>query len=214
MGRSLRWVSWLVSIACLCTVAQAEDHSVHAGVPVPIVVFSAFTCPYCAEASKMLDQLQAKYPGKVNVIFKHFPLGTDRAAYLPHEAALAAGEQGRFWEMHDKLYAHQQSLDQKAVEQIAAELKLDMTAFRTALEQRRYLARIDSDVAEAQAFKVVATPTFYIDGFKLEGLQQAATFEQIIEHRLGKASAQGDGFQGFVGANKPSTMSFPGKARQ
>lgn len=155
--------------------------------PVTLMVFSAFSCPYCAEGRKMLDGLQAKYPGKLRVIFKHYPMGADAAAYLPHEAALAAGEQGKFQAMHDALFSKQGgSHDRAALGELARQLKLDMRRFNTALDQHAQLARLKDDIAEAGALKVSATPTFYIQGYKLEGLHKAEVFEQIIDHTLSK----------------------------
>jgi protein-disulfide isomerase len=153
--------------------------------PVTILVFSAFTCPYCAEARKTLEQVQAKYPGKVNVIFKHFPLGEDQRAYLPHEAALAAAEQGKFWEMHDALFAHQADLGERnKIEALARQLKLDIKRFNESLDQHAGMSRIKADKAEANALRVKVTPTFYIDGYKFDGMQQTQVFEMMILHIL------------------------------
>ena len=67
--------------------------------PVPIIVFSAFDCRFCAETRGTLAQIEADYPGQIQLIYKHFPLSQDAAGYLPHEAAQAAAAQGKFWEI-------------------------------------------------------------------------------------------------------------------
>lgn len=183
-----RWLGALL-LAGLCQAgARAEPIPNLRGAqdaPVTILVFSAFACQYCAETRAALEQVLADYPGKVNLVYKHFPLGADATAYLPHEAALAAGEQGKFWEMHDALFAHQDQLaDRTRIVALARELRLDPVRFEAALESRRGAARIQADVAEANALKVQATPTFYIGGYKFEGAQPASVFKTVIDYML------------------------------
>ncbi len=178
----------LWSLLLTGSAAQAQVFPVRGepDAPVTIVMFSAFHCRYCAEAKKGLDQLMAKHGGKVNLVFKHFPLSNDEAGYLPHYAALAAGEQGKFWEMHDALFAHQNGLDDaQKVRSLAQQLKLDMARYDVALSKHAGSERIKADLADANAFKVVATPTFYIDGYKFEGVQQEAVFDLMIAHKAG-----------------------------
>ncbi len=166
--------------------ARAQAQMVRGGqdAPVTIMVFSAFACPHSAEARKQLDQLQAKYPGRIDVVYKHMPLGAG-AAYLPHEAALAAGEQGKFWEMHDALYDRpgDGETDVKVLA-LAERLKLDLPRFRAALAQPAGAARIAGDLAEARALRVTGTPTYYIGGYKFEGAQQSSVLELMVEHAL------------------------------
>ncbi|NVE01798.1 thioredoxin domain-containing protein [Massilia sp. BJB1822] len=188
MASWYRWLgAMLLALGCL-TLARAEQPSNLRGdpdAPVTILVFSAFACPYCAEARGTLEQILAAYPGKVNLVFKHSPLGADSAAYLPHEAALAAAEQGKFWEMQDALFIRQNQLGERGmVDSVAKELGLDMARFDAALASRAGLARIRSDVAEANALKVQSTPTFYIGGYKFEGAQSAAVLRTVIDHLL------------------------------
>lgn len=151
---------------------------------VTILVFSAFACPYCAEGSRQLEQLRARYGDRLEIVFKHFPLGLDRDAYLPHEAALAAAEQDKFWPMHDRLFAHQASLGPAVVARLAGEIGLDEPRFAAALATRRFRSEVDRDVAEAQALGVRAAPTFFLDGIKLEGLQSLETMDRIVSFRL------------------------------
>lgn len=195
----IKFAKWAVSwIGLLLIISGAYAESPIRGAataPVSIIVFSAFTCPYCAEGQNILKQLQIKYPGKIQVIFKHMPLGEDEYSLLPHEAVMAAAEQGKFWEMHDSLYEHQSMLtDANKLSSLAEQLKLDLEKFKIALNKHATRAIVQSDIAEANALKVNATPTFYIDGFKLEGLHQASVFEEIIDHQLAKLEK----------ANKPS----------
>jgi protein-disulfide isomerase len=178
-------------IAALGVPARAASQG-PADAPISIVVFSAYTCPYCADGQLTLAQLLARYPGQIHITYKHFPLGKDAAAWLPHQAAQAAAEQGRFLAMHEALFARQGTpLDRPALLALAASLKLDVKRFSSALDRPSLREAIGADIAEAQAYKVSATPTFYIEGYKFEGLHQAAVFEQIIDHKLGTAARSG-----------------------
>lgn len=187
---SIRRIMALVVFACttLATPLHAGERSVVRGgsdAPVTIMVFSAFTCPFCADARKQIDALQAKYPGKLAIVYKHLPLGSG-APTLPHEAALAAAEQGKFWEMHDTLYDHHGAIGHEAqVVALARRLKLDMPRFQRALAQHAGAARLADDEAEARALHVTGTPTFYIGGYKLEGKQELSALELMVVHQLG-----------------------------
>lgn len=153
--------------------------------PIPIVVFSAYTCPYCAQSHKMLAQLQAKYPGQLRLIYKNFPLGRDAQALLPHLAAVAAAEQGKPGALDDGLFdAAKTGVDREQLRTLARRVKLDEKRFLAALDAPSTRYAVDADVAEAQAFKISATPTFFVEGFKLEGLHQMEVFEKILERKL------------------------------
>lgn len=177
-----------LSLLCFISVAHAENLSnIAPNTPIAIVVFSAFTCPYCAEGKKLLEQLTKKYPGKIQVIFKHYPLGDDESAVLPHRAALAAQEQGKFWEMHDQLYDHQAAVGNiMEITSLATKLNLNMDQFNASIGSQRITLMLGSDLAEANAFNVTASPTFFINGFKLEGLHSSSVFEEIIDYKLAK----------------------------
>ncbi|MBB3122422.1 DsbA family protein [Pseudoduganella violacea] len=183
-----RWLGAVLLVLACLGAARAEQPSNLRGdpdAPVTILVFSAFACPYCAETRNTLEQVLAAYPGKVNLLFKHYPLGADSAAWLPHEAAAAAGEQGKFWEMHDALFGRQGQLGERGqIDSLARELGLDAARFDAALASRAGTARIRGDVAEANALKVQATPTFYIGGYKFEGAQSVSVLKTVIDHLL------------------------------
>lgn len=157
-----------------------------------VVVFASFDCPYCMQSQALLAAMARKYAGDLAIQFKHFPLAANDAARLPHEAALAAAAQGRFAAMHDRLFAPGQRHDRAGVEAIARELDLDLPRFRHDLDTHAWRSRIDDDVREAQGFGVKVTPTFFVQGYKFEGLQTLATFEPLIDFALGrKASRSG-----------------------
>ena len=175
--------------ASACTLAAPPNVKGPDDAAVTMVVYSAFACPYCAQGAKQLADLEKKYPGQLRVVFKHYPLSLGAAGLLAHQAAIAAGEQGKFWEMHDRLFAGKKDPDRTALEAIARDLGMDVARFMAALDSARAADEVQRDLVESKAFNVRATPTYYIDGYRLEGLQDASVFEKIIEHRVARLAA-------------------------
>jgi protein-disulfide isomerase len=157
--------------------------------PVTLMVFSAFTCPYCGEAKKQIDQLKAKYPNDLRIVFKHFPLSDSAEARRPHLVAAAAQTQGKFWEAHDKIFDRlSAATDIELIGAVtSANPLIDVSKLRAALSDGTAAQLLLNDAADAQALKVRATPTFFIDGLRLEGVQEIATFERLIEFKRGPA---------------------------
>lgn len=153
--------------------------------PVTIVVFSDFQCPFCARGAGVIKALEQKYPGKVRVAFKHQPLAFHKDARLAAAASLAAAEQGKFWEFHDAVFAHQSELDRAGLEKRAAELGLDAGRFRGALDGDGFAARLAADQAEANRLGVTGTPTFFVNGRRIVGAQPVEAFAAVIEEELG-----------------------------
>ncbi|MDQ3264012.1 MAG: DsbA family protein [Myxococcota bacterium] len=102
-------------------------------------------------------------------------------------AALAAGDQGRYWELHKRLFANRQALDAASLEKHAQELGLDVNRFKLSLADPAHEARIQQDLAEASALGIRGTPAFYINGRQLLGARPAATFKQALEEELVRA---------------------------
>ena len=184
---------WPVFVFCLLNllslsplVASAQPWGTP-DAPVTLMVFSAFTCPYCTEAKKQIDQLKLKYPNDLRIVFKHFPLSDAVEARRPHLIAAAAQAQGKFWEAHDKVFDRSSAATD--IELIGAVLAstptLDASKLRSAFSDGTAAQLLLNDAADAQALKVRATPTFFIDGLRLEGVQDIATFERLIEFKRG-----------------------------
>jgi protein-disulfide isomerase len=134
---------------------------------VTIVEFSDFQCPACGHAEPTVQALQKQLGDGVKLVWKNLPLEMHPFARGAAEAALAAGAQGKFWEMHDKLFANQQALDRQSLERYAGELKLNIVQFRKALDTHAFAAQVDADVREAQRLGVSGTPTFFVDGQRI-----------------------------------------------
>ncbi|HLK92219.1 MAG TPA: thioredoxin domain-containing protein [Polyangia bacterium] len=155
-----------------------------ASAPVTLVAWSDFQCPFCSRAVPTVRQLESDYKGKIRIAFKQFPLPFHDKAHLAAEAALAANEQGKFWQMHDKLFANQQALDRASLEKYAQELGLDMTKFKAALDSGKFKDKVDAEDKEGAAFGVTGTPTFFINGTRLVGAQPLEAFKAAIDKEL------------------------------
>ena len=154
---------------------------------VTIVAFSDFQCPFCSRVIGTLKQIEDEYGNKVRVAFKHNPLPFHPNAPLASEAALAANDQGKFWAMHDKIFANQQQLDRATYEKYAQELGLDMNKFKAALDSNAHKQMIEDDKALAATLGANGTPSFFINGRPLRGAQPFAAFKALIDEEMKKA---------------------------
>lgn len=153
--------------------------------PVTIVEFSDFQCPYCKRAQATLQDLLTKYNGRVKLSFMDFPMRTLHPhAQIAAEAARCAGEQGKFWEYHDALFADQSKLDEAGLAQTARNLGLDEKSFQSCLTAGRFKAQIEQDLREGTEAGVAGTPGFFIDGIFVNGAQPEAEFEKTINSEL------------------------------
>jgi protein-disulfide isomerase len=163
---------------------RADDPSLGpAGAKVTVVEFSDFQCPFCSRAVPAVKELEQAFGKEVRVVWKHLPLGFHPNAMPAALAAEAAREQGKFWEMHDKLFANQQALSDATYEKYATELKLDLarfTAARLAPETRK---RVEADLAAATAAGVTGTPTFVVNGEVVVG---SGALRPAVERQLKK----------------------------
>ena len=137
--------------------------------PVTVTVFSDFQCPFCSRVKPTLDQVEAAYGGKVRIVWKHKPLSFHNNAMPAALAAEAAREQGKFWPMHDKLFAGQKELSSEAYERWASELGLDLTRFRASIASPRTRARIEEDEALSTGLGINGTPALFVNGEQVQG---------------------------------------------
>jgi protein-disulfide isomerase len=137
--------------------------------PVTIVEFSDFECPFCAAAHPVLEQIVEESGGKVRLVFKQFPLDAHPNARAAARAAIAAGKQGKFWEMHDRLFEHQDALEPHQLEGHAKALGLDTERFGEDMESEATERRIEEDRALGRRVGVRGTPSIFINGRLFEG---------------------------------------------
>jgi protein-disulfide isomerase len=153
--------------------------------PVTIVEFSDFQCPYCKKSENTLHELLTKYNGRVKLAYLDFPLPeihpkAERAA----EAARCAGEQGKFWEYHDALYAEQSKLDDAELLNRARALHLDEKSFQSCLDSGKFKSQIEADLEQGRKVGVAGTPGFFVNGVFLSGALPPADFEKVIDTQL------------------------------
>ncbi len=154
--------------------------------PVTIAIFSDFQCPFCSRVVPTIHDLEKQYGNKLKIAFKHQPLPFHNNARIAAAASMAANEQGKFWEMHDKMFANQGALDRQNLERYAQDLGLDMGKFKAALDSNKYDAQITKDSNEGSAIGANGTPTFFINGRQLVGAQPIDQFKAIIDDELKK----------------------------
>jgi protein-disulfide isomerase len=154
--------------------------------PVTIAEFSDFQCPFCQRVGPTLEQIERVYQDKVRIVWKHLPLSIHQNAMDAALAAEAARNQGKFWEYHDKLFANQDRLDRDDLKRYAKELGLDMTRFEKDILDPDEKKKIDADIAEARTLGVNSTPSFFINGRFIRGVQRFETFSKTIDEELTK----------------------------
>jgi protein-disulfide isomerase len=155
--------------------------------PVTVVEFSDFQCPFCQRAVPTLKKVREVYGDKVRVVWKDFPLTQIHPqAFKSAEAAHCAGEQGKFWDYHDKLFANQEALQADDLKKYASDLGLDAAKFGPCLDSSKYAERVRDGVSAGSRLGVNSTPTLYINGRMLQGAQPFETFAAMIDEELAK----------------------------
>lgn len=156
---------------------------------VTLVEFADFQCPACKAAHPVLVRLEDEYSGRVNFVFRHFPLPQHKNALLAALAAEAAGEQGKFWQYHDMLYENQTSWENEANPNeiflsFAKELNLDEAKFKSSFESKKFESKIQQDRADGTSLGVNSTPTFFIQDKKYPGVLRYDEFKSLIDEAL------------------------------
>lgn len=164
--------------------------------PVTIVEFGDFQCPYCRALWKStLPEVKKEFidTGKAKFVYRDFPLDNHPAAQVSAEATECAADQGKFWEMHDKMYAEQEKLGTGTIEYGEEEIKLwakqiglDTVSFNQCLTSRKYKDEVAKDREDGTAAGVTGTPNTFVNGRKIPGVSSFAAFKKIIEEELKK----------------------------
>lgn len=155
---------------------------------VTIVEWSDFQCPFCNRVSPTLAQIEKEYGDKVKIAFKHLPLSIHPQAPQAHAASEAAHRQGKFWEMHDRIFSNQRDLTIATLESHARAIGLDMDQYSKDVAAPEIKKKIDEDVAQAGKLGVSGTPAFFINGKFLSGAQPFENFKRLIDAAIEKAS--------------------------
>ena len=143
---------------------------------VTLVEYGDFECPDCGRAYPVLKSVQKALGPNLRFVFRHFPLlGSHPHARAAAEAAEAAGAQGRFWEMHDRLYEHQAALEDDDLRRHARKIGLDLDQFERDMELHTHEARVHEDLASGVASHVRGTPTLFINGTRYDGVRDRSS---------------------------------------
>ena len=160
--------------------------------PITLMEFGDYQCPSCGAYFPIVNEVMRRYPTQVRLEFHHYPLvGMHPLAMPAALAAEAAGDQGRFWEMHDRIYENQAKWSAKPNAEseflmYASELGLNINQFMQSMRSPTTQNRILSDVTRAREAKAPGTPTFYINGKRIETPKGVNEFSQVIQEHLPK----------------------------
>lgn len=157
---------------------------------VTIVEFGDFQCPHCSHAEDTVRQIRQTFGNDVRVVWKNNPLPQHDHASIAAEAAMEAYAQGgnaKFWQMHDLLYEHNTELDRSHLDQLAQEIRLDMGRYRAAMDNHTHNATIVTDETLAREMSVSETPTFFINGTRINGAQPFDRIRNVIDQILIRA---------------------------
>jgi protein-disulfide isomerase len=177
--------------------------------PVTLVEYGDFECPFCGMAYPDLKRIRSRLGDQLRFVYRHFPRPEHPHARHAAEAAECAAAQGedRFWAMHDRLFEHQQALDDEHLVQYAAEIGLDTRRFSQDLGHHTYLERVHQDLESGSRSGVHGTPTFFINGERYEGRARADDLYRELLRHLGGEAALRHGFADEV--DEASEESFP-----
>lgn len=151
--------------------------------PVTIVVFTDFQCGFCGKVLGTIDELWDEYPDQLRLVVKQFPVHS--TAVLASEAALAADDQGKFWELHDLMMANQDDVSDKAsLLEYGARAGLDVKKLRSALDKRTYRAAVEKEMEAGKQADVKGTPCFFINGVQFTGARPIDQFRRAIDEAL------------------------------
>lgn len=173
------------------TMVSADDDPAKgpADAPVTIITFSDFQCPYCSRVNPTLARLADRYGDSIRVVFRDFPiLQIHPQAAKAAEAGACAHEQGKFWPLHDLMFANQARLDVASLKQHAATLGLDAAAFEKCLDSGKHADEWKKDSDDAQKAGVQSTPAFFINGRPVVGAVPYEQFADVINEELARAN--------------------------
>jgi protein-disulfide isomerase len=171
---------------------HSDSHEINAHSKVTLVEFGDFQCPACGAEYPIVTQLLQTYNGKINFVFRNFPLPQHQNAQQAAEAAEAAGAQGKFFDMYNMLYTNQNTWADTTnamdyFTQYAKALHLNMDQFTSDVKSNKYQKKIQQDINDGYAVGVNATPTFFLNGVAIEGGLPYNDFKNRIDQALQSA---------------------------
>jgi protein-disulfide isomerase len=152
--------------------------------PVTIVEFSDYQCPYCSRAEQTVTEVLKKYGDKVRLVYRDYPLSFHQNANIAAQASECAKDQGKFWEMHNAMFANQAKLTQTDLVETAGGIGIDKDKFKTCLDTGKFKDEVQKDFDEGVKYGVTGTPTFFINGIPIVGARDIGSFSEIIDAEL------------------------------
>ena len=160
-----------------------------ANAPITLVEFSDLQCPYCSKAVAQINATLKAYPNDVRLIFKQYPLDSHPEAAISAAASLAAHRQGKFWPMHDVMFANRSKLSRQSILAWAKDIGLDMKRFTADLDSDAIRKAVLRDQADGDKAGVEATPTVFLNGRKYNGDLAPDAIKTVIESELKRLAA-------------------------
>jgi protein-disulfide isomerase len=172
-----------------------EDHAQgSADAPVTLVEYGDYECPHCGHAYPIVKQVQKHFGAKLRFVFRNFPLGEIHPhAVEAAEVAEFAGAHGKFWEMHDAIFEHQQNLSDRTFVELAHGLKLDVQALAKSLKDDEFAEKVQADFSGGARSGVNGTPTFFINGQRHDADFEYETLVAAINNALGSKTRAAEG---------------------
>ena len=156
--------------------------------PVTLVEYGDYECPYCGQAEVVIRELLDEFGDELRYVWRHLPLSDVHLnAQMAAEATEAAGAQGAFWPMHERLLTAQDELTARDLKRHAGDLGLDVERFWDELRRREYAERVSEDVASADKSGVAGTPSFFINGRRHQGAYDVATLSGAVRAARARA---------------------------
>jgi protein-disulfide isomerase len=155
-----------------------------ANAPIEMIEFSDFQCPFCLRADPTVRQVLSTYGDRIRFVYRHYPLPNHPNARPAAEAAACAGEQGKFWPYHDRLFANPTKLSDADLKQGAAELGLNTAQFNACVDTHKLKAQVDADIKDGEEAGVNGTPAFFVNGRMISGAQPYDVFKKMIDEEL------------------------------
>ncbi len=165
----------------------ADDH-VKGGknAKVTLIEYSDFECPFCARHYETMNKIVKEYGDKIQIVYRHFPLSFHSNAEKAAEASECAAEQGKFWEMHDKIFEANLAGEMSVAKwkEVAKKLGLNTSKFNDCLDSGKYASKISQQMNEGSAAGVEGTPATFVNGELVSGALPYDQFKQIIDSKL------------------------------
>jgi len=151
--------------------------------PLQLIEFADYECPYCQKVNPSMHQLKKEYGDRLTIVYKEFPLPMHHHAQKSAEAALCAGDQGKYLEFHDMLF-NTRALEVSDLKKYAATLNMDTAAFNQCLDSGKEAAAVAKDLEEGKALGLTGTPSFFLNGHYFHGGMEYSALREMVEQQI------------------------------